>query len=235
VGMLGWDLSRLQGERFKPVLNALYGNPLNFGVTSGEPSAEPPMEIEVKFSGPLSVLEAEDAGCLFTQEIGKRSGIYLWTVPVNGRHLPWYIGQTRRGFAQRMGEHVTGFLSGQYTTWDAAALARGENRRIEGSVVGWWPETLPAFLSNYEQLVPHIVVFLRSLRVYVAPLTGDAHLHNRVEGALGRYLKSHPESELRDFFFPGMRVPAAVPFDKPLRLQVTSVAPVAGLPADIRE
>jgi hypothetical protein len=235
VGMLGWDLSRLQGERFRPVLNALYGNALSFGVTHGEPSAEPPIELTIEFTGPLSVLNHEGAGCLFTEEAGKRSGIYLWTLPVKGRDLPWYIGQTRRGFAQRMGEHIGCFLSGQYTTWDAAALAEGENRRVEGSVIGWWPETLPAFLSNYEQLVPHIVALLRNLRVHVAPLTGDAHLHNRVEGAIGRYLKGHPETELRDFFFPGMRVPAAIPFDRPLRLQVNSTAPVAGLPADIRE
>ena len=235
VVALGWDLTRLKGESFKPVLNALYGNALNLGVTSGKPATGSPIEVAVEFTGPMSILDRDGARCVFTEEVGKQSGIYLWTIQVNGRDLPWYVGQTRRGFAQRTGEHITGFLSGQYTTWDASALARGENRRVEGSVIGWWPESLPSFLGNYEQLVPHIVTLLRSLRVHVAPVTADAHLHNRIEGAIGRYLKGHPEAEVRDFFFPGMRVPAAIPFDKPIRLQVASETPIAGLPAEITE
>ena len=38
---------------------------------------------------------------------------------------------------------------------------------------------------------------------------------------------------MRDFLTPGLRVPVAIPFDKPLRLAISSEAPVAGLPQEL--
>ncbi|HSW00638.1 MAG TPA: hypothetical protein VLI39_10730 [Sedimentisphaerales bacterium] len=58
--------------------------------------------------------------------------------------------------------------------------------------------------------------------------------YDRVEGTIGRYYKTHPIVELRDFFGPDIRLPAAVPYD-PIRLVLSSEMPLAGLPGEIRE
>ncbi|HPW21812.1 MAG TPA: hypothetical protein PLE61_13480 [Vicinamibacterales bacterium] len=59
---------------------------------------------------------------------------------------------------------------------------------------------------------------IRLLRFHVAPLDGDAHLYDRVEGAIGRYYKVHPDPALHDFFTPGLKLPAAIPGDQPADL-----------------
>ena len=129
-----------------------------------------------------------------------------------------------------MGEHLRDFLCGAYSTYDAVALSRGEYRLAQGAVTGAWPRTLPSFLRNYEILMPNIIGQIRLIKIHVAPLAVDAHLYDRVEGAIGRYYKTHSDPELRDFLVPGLRVPAAIPFDKPIRLVLSSEVPVAGLP-----
>lgn len=230
VGMLGWDLRRLQEKRFRPVKNVLYGLRVDYGVQEIEPAAGPAIDVHVHFHGPFSSVDDSGYRCLFTDEIAEGVGVYLWTINVGGKERPWYVGQTRRGFGTRMGEHLAGFLSGEYTTYDAAALSRGEYRFAVVTVGGGWPQTLPSFLRNYERLMPNIIGLIRLINIHVAPLAGDAHLYNRVEGAIGRHYKAHSDPELRDFFLPGLRVPAAVPFDTPIRLVLSTEAPVAGLP-----
>lgn len=235
VGMLNWDLHRLQEERFRSVRNALYGLRLDYGPPILEPAHGPGMDVAVHFHGPLSALDEGTCPCLFADEMAARSGVYLWTINVNGKERPWYVGQTRRGFGQRMGEHLASFLSGQYTIYDPVALSRGEHRRAAGVVEGVWPQTLPSVLRNHETLMPNMTRLIRLIRFHLAPLVGDAHLHDRVEGAIGRYYQAHPDPELRDFFSPGLKLPAAIPGEKTIRLVLSSDVPLAGLPGEIRE
>lgn len=81
--------------------------------------------------------------------------------------------------------------------------------------------------------MPHIIGVIRLIKFHVAPLADDANLYERVEGAIGRHYKAHSDPDLRDFLIPGLRVPAAIPFDKPIRLVLSSDMPVAGLPPDL--
>jgi hypothetical protein len=235
VAMLGWDLAALKERRLTPVLNALYGNALKYGIHSAEASNEPPREMAVRFEGPFSAVSEGSARCLFLDGISKRSGVYLWTIPVGGVELPWYVGQTQRGFGQRMGEHIAGFLSGQYAVHDAEALASGRNKRAEGAVAGLWPEVIPQVLASYAALAQNVAAVVRMLRIHVAPLSEDVYVLNRVEGAIGRFLKNHADARIREFFFPGMRVPAAIPFDRAIRIDISSEGAIEGLPTEISE
>ena len=232
VTVLGWDLKLLQEERFKPVLNALYGNPLDLSVVQSGPASGPVTEVPIHFHGAFSA-QSGNGRCLFVDDIGHRTGIYLWTINIDGKECPWYVGQTRRGFRQRMAEHLRSMLSGEYPPYDPAALARGEHKRAQGGVNGQWPSTLPSFLLNYEALAPNIITYIRQLKFHLAPVDGDAHLHNRIEGGLGRYLKEHADPLIRDFFFPGIRVPAVIPYDNPIRIVLSSDVSINGLPADL--
>ena len=235
VGMLGWDLRRLQEERLQPVRNALYGLPTKYGIQKPATPTGPPVEVQAHFHGPFSAFDEAGCRCLFTDQLAARSGVYLWTISVKGQECLWYVGQTRRSFGQRMGEHLAGFLSGQYQIHDPDGLSRGEQRLADGSINGVWPRTLPYLLQNYESLLPKITGLIRLIKFHLCPLVGDAHLHDRVEGAIGRYYKAHPDPALRDFITPGLKLPAAVPYDNPMRLILSSETPLAGLPAEICE
>ena len=122
VRMLGWDPLRLLENRFQPVVNALYGLSLDYSIQGTKPPAEPAIDVDVHFHGPFAAVDDGERPCLFTDEIAVRVGVYLWTIDVGGKERPWYVGQTRRGFGERMGEHLTEFLCGGYPIYDAAAL-----------------------------------------------------------------------------------------------------------------
>jgi hypothetical protein len=233
---LGWDLHGLQDKLYQPVRNAMYGLPLDYGGPDVPPHPGPELDIDVDFQGPFSALDKSGCRCLFSDPIAAKSGVYLWTTEVDGVARPWYVGQTRRGFGQRMAEHVANMLSGRYVQHDPEALSRGDSTRLcDGSVSPNWPLTLPAFLGNAEELTPQILAVIRLVRFHVAPLEGDQHLYDRAEGAIGRYYKAHPVPELRSFISPGLRLPAAIPGDQRLRLVLSSEAPIAGLPVEILE
>jgi len=154
---------------------------------------------------------------------------------VAGTERAWYVGQTRRSFGRRTAEHVADYLSGKYPVNDVDDLLQGKHNMAAGTPDGWWPENLPAFLANHERLMPKIVQLIRRIHIHVAPLVGDAHLHDRVEGAIGRCYKLHSDPALKSFFMPGIKVPTAIPGDKPLRLLLSSETPIAGLPSELRE
>jgi hypothetical protein len=234
VTALGWDLRRLHRDEYlRPALNALYGMPPSVGVHNPQPLPGPPTDVNVHFHGPYAAQDGLGCRCLFTEEIAKRSGVYMWTTNIEGQERPWYVGQTRRSFGQRTAEHLASLLSGEYAAYDAVALSRGELRLADGAVLGLWPQRLPSFLANYETLMPNVIRQIRLVRFFFAPLEGDAHLYDRIEGAIGRYYMIHPDPVLRDFFGPGIKVPAAIPGDKPIRLVLSSESPVGGLPSEI--
>jgi hypothetical protein len=234
VSTLGWSPEALVQERFRPVLNAMYGNALDYGISAPSAPKGPAVDVPVHFHGPFSARsDHPKRPCLFSADTGARSGVYLWTVTVNGAEWPWYVGQTRRGLVQRTAEHLRAYMSGEYPLVDAAALTRGECRRVPGAPSGVWPHNMPDFLQNYEQLAPQISSLLAVIGFFYAPLPDDPHLLNRVEGAIGRHFKSHSHPGLRRFFYPGIRVPAAVPYDRPIRLQLSSDAALEGMPPEL--
>jgi hypothetical protein len=187
------------------------------------------------FSGPFSAVDDGAGRCLFTDTIAAQSGVYLWSVEVNGVDRPCNVGQTRYSFGQRIGGQLVKFLSGQYPIYDPVLLMRGEQRLVDGAINGAWPQTLPAIIRNHERLMPSIRGLVGLIRFHLAILDGDKHLHDRVEAAIGRFYTKHQDPVLRDFFFSGLRLPARIPSYNPMRLMLSSDVPLAGLPSEISE
>ncbi len=235
VQALGWDLRRFNEDGYRPVRNALYGMAPDRGREAVPPDSRPEMQWDVAFKGPFSAYDDMEYPCLFVDPIASKAGVYIWTVNVDGAELPWYVGQTRRGFGQRMAEHIAAFLSGQYPPQDAAKMAQGINERASGAADGEWPQNLPVFLRNSERLIPNVIAQIRLFRFHFAPISGDGHLHDRVEGAIGRYLKAHTVPAINNFFAPGLKVPSAIPGDQRLRLKLSTDVPIMGLPLEILE
>jgi hypothetical protein len=186
---LNSDIKRLQQERFRAVRNALYGNVLGLGKRDDIVDARPRRDVSVHFSGPFSAEGVQGCPCLFSDPLSAKTGVYLWTVNVGAEERVWYVGQTRRGFGQRMSEHLACYLSGAYTTYDAEALSQGEYRAARTVGDQMWPQTLPSFLRDFEQLTPNLIALVRRMRFHLAPLEGNGDLHNRVEGMIGRFFR----------------------------------------------
>jgi hypothetical protein len=235
VESLGWDIVRLQRNEYLAVRNILYGNRPDYGFIAPAGRAAPPKDVSLHFEGPFAAFEGHDCRCLFTDPVGRTSGIYLWTINVAGEERVWYVGQTRRGFAQRTGEHLASYLSGEYATYDCDALAEGELKFARASNGKVWPETLPGFLADYENCARNVFALIKVVRFHCAQLSGDGHLHNKIEGMLARHYRRHENRALREFLMPGFPVPAALPHDIPVRLLLTSAASIAGLPTAIVE
>ena len=166
VGKLKWDLGRLQERRYQPVRNAMYGLRVNYDCEDVPVSREPEARVDLSFQGPFAAVDDGGCPCLFTEPIADRNGIYVWTIEVDGAARPWYVGQTRRPFRQRMGEHLTKMLAGEYPPHDPEALRRGDSGRLcKGAGALSWPLTIPVLLRNWEALAPEIMAVIRLLRV----------------------------------------------------------------------
>jgi hypothetical protein len=68
--------------------------------------------ITISFTGPYSWGREADADSIFDSPAGKLSGVYLWTNGSPVRELVYYVGETGRGFAVRMKDHLGHELSG---------------------------------------------------------------------------------------------------------------------------
>lgn len=227
---LGWDLERLSD--LPQVLASLYSyaQPPAGMIPEQEPSGD----LALHFAGPFTLTEQPGHRCLFADELAARRGIYIWTLPLEGKELPWYVGQTV-SFGRRTAQHMREHLAGAYETFDADALEVG---RIE---VLWppkqatkrWPTSLPQFLKQFETLGPHIMRMFDLLRIHVAPVDGRKPLLDRLEGALGRHLKRGPHGAGGLPVLAGIRLPSAIAGEARARVTITSDGQIEGLPGEI--
>lgn len=229
---LGWDVGTLAQGQYKSVRNAVYGLALGYGAENVPPRGEA-VVLDVLFEGPFALLDDLDIPCLFAEPVANRAGVYLWTVRSGDGFRPWYVGQTQRSFAQRTAEHVRAYLSGQYEAYEVASIADGSFHRIPGPPAGQSPSTLPAFVRALPERLPQLLELLRETRIFVAPLAVDDHLLDRVEGALGRHYKQ--TKDLSNYLEPGLKLPDAIPGDRPLSLRLAASHPILGLPTELRE
>jgi hypothetical protein len=56
--------------------------------------------IKVNWFGPYSFVESEDEN-VFTCLMSGKKGVYLFTIPFEGKYLVYYVGETGSSFANR--------------------------------------------------------------------------------------------------------------------------------------
>lgn len=177
--------------------------------------------------GTVSDLERADvAGCC---------GVYLWAVEHDGGFLVYAAGETRRPFRVRFREHTREYRAGRYTVFDAAAMRRGERRKVWP---GFWYSKLrrPNLERDYsersEQIAAALEKLLSGYRVFVAPLAPERRLLKRVEAAIMAvlYAADGPASVLPDR---GMALAPRWPSEPVIRVKSVFPALIHGLPEEI--
>lgn len=232
---LGWDVERLCQPDMKPIRNALYGMSVTYRVDEEalQPIG-PPKESSLHFHGPFSVFRTDDLRCLFDDAVGRRRGVYLWTIESGGSTYVWYVGQTKRSFAERTAEHIAGYLSGKYVPVNVTALVEGRHAMPDGcGEIGAWPDNLPEVLERLPVVVPHTLEFLRHVRLFVAPVDVKGSDLDRLEGAIARWCRQHNDSRVRGMILPRQKVPGKVPGDRAFRIAVSADSPIAGLDGEV--
>ena len=246
---LGWDLDELARRENRSVIMVLSGLPKKYGEEAelGDAAVLPELPLKLKFEGPFSLVRDGIVPCLFDDPIGNVSGVYLWTLPVGERRLPWYVGQTARSFVVRHGEHVKSYLSGEYPILDVDSLTeppapqdawktgRDSRPRDTGGAPAdlFWPKTIPDFLANHAKHAEAACRLLRIARIHVAQVDTKVASLNRIEGALGRHFKRHNDEAIRRLFGVGIKLPSLFAGAPRLRIDIDGGGEISGLGREV--
>ncbi|MBM3252738.1 MAG: hypothetical protein FJZ16_00605 [Candidatus Omnitrophica bacterium] len=139
-------------------------------------------EIIIRFQGPFTLLKGNDLPCILESPLKK--GIYFWAVPVEDKDLIYYVGITTRAFSKRMIEHLKGYLSGEYGIYEPVELQKGKRLPLP---LG----DIEDFIKRHNELYPKLLDSLKLFRVYIAPVSCEKRLLERIESAIAGYLKGH--------------------------------------------
>jgi hypothetical protein len=180
--------------------------------------------------GPYSWPGTRDAPSVFDMEVGRRAGIYLWTVPLEQGHLIYYVGETGRSFSARLHEHYTEHVASMYHVYSPAEFARGEK-------VALWPgrfdatqrKSVKECIQNHARLCDQIREMTFILRFFLAPLCCDKRTQQRIEAAIAQALYAAP-GIVGSFQDRGIRYCSRTKDEQPIPCVTSSPLPLLGLP-----
>ena len=142
----------------------------------------------------------------------EESGIYIWTIPWEGRFLANYVGETGTSFAKRLLGHRRSYYTGEYRVYDLSEFLKSNRKIIWGGL--WWFRKTISDEKLLEQITAHmekskgkydkeIEELLDAFQVFLIPLTysnglgpleeNNRRIRRRIEGALVRRLASNPD------------------------------------------
>ncbi len=197
-----------------------------------------PVVVELRWQGPFAwpgMAGSRRVTGLESAEVAGSCGVYVWTVEHEGGFLVYAAGETRRPFRVRFREHTREYRSGRYTVFNAAAMKRGERKKVWP---GFWysKQRRQALEQEYSQRSSEIAraldELLSSYRVLVAPLPPERRLLQRVEGAImaALYAAIGPAAVLPDR---GMALAPRWPSEAPIRVRSISPVLIHGLPDEL--
>jgi len=189
-------------------------------------------KIVLDFKGPFR-WHGSPEKVLFTQEIAKLSGIYLWTVEQPQGHLVYYVGETGTSFKNRFENHLKSYLSGEYGIPNVEDFLKGNSRNWVWPA-RWRPpkNRWPAeFIRRISEIMPKLVEFLAVLKIFVAPLQVETYTRQRIESRLAWYLngKSGDHDE-NSFIDADLRNWKDIPGGEKILVEINTPYPIQGIP-----
>ncbi len=144
--------------------------------------------LSVKWYGPYSFVGRETEN-VFTCSMGERKGVYLFTIPFEGKYLVYYVGETGASFVNRLLQHVQSYLNGFYRVFEPEEFVKGRKVLLWG---GMWktdrrePQLICDFIDRQAVLGPKILMFLKQFRIFLAPIDEEKRIIERVEAEIAR-------------------------------------------------
>ena len=186
--------------------------------------------LSVKWVGPYSFVGSEDEN-VFTCSMGKKKGVYLFTIPFEGKYLVYYVGETGVSFANRLLQHVQSYLNGFYRVFDPEEFVGGRKVLVWG---GMWktdrrePKLICDFIDRQAELAPKILLFLKQFRIFLAPIGEDKRIIERVEAEIARSLNQQ-EGLIGAFQDKDIRFRPTRPNEQQFRVVMTFPKSIMGL------
>lgn len=184
--------------------------------------------ITARWHGPYTWYGAQ-AESIFQVSASQLLGVYVWTAPVNGQHLGFYVGETGRSFAIRHRVHAKEYHTGEYRIYDPESFARGQLLLVrDGRFFSKRRWHIPEKAPRSPDLDRLAYQFLDKMRIFVMPMEGSTRIRKRVEGAIAMRLGAQP---LFAGAFNDLKVRWAVRHsnEDPLLLRWSLPEPVEGL------
>ena len=187
--------------------------------------------IEITFEGPFYWVSEPGKTSILESVSCRKSGVYCWSVNYQEKELVYYVGQTGRGFSNRLAEHFYQHASGGYHLYEPSAFLRGEKIQV-------WPgrydinhrTTISDFLDHFEELAPVIKQLAGIYRFWVAPMDGDKRLRERFEAAMSIHLFNQP-GIVGAFQDLGIRYRPRWESEAPLKAKIINYDQIHGLPS----
>lgn len=195
---------------------------------------EQPTELSLRWHGPFS-WSGRTCPSMYDCDLAVSQGIYLWTVPIFGQSLIYYVGQTGTGFARRQYEHLCAYGTGSYNILDPYALIRGEKRELYFGFNYRGPYWLNGreFVERAGLLLPAIAALMDVIQFWFCPIETDRKTRERIEGAIIQLLDDNKEPCIH-FQDVGMhRVLRDPEKEPPIRIEFEDVSMFRGLPQQI--
>jgi len=192
-----------------------------------------PKDLEVHFSGPFSWPGTQSAPPISQAEMGRRCGVYLWTVRLDEGELIYYIGETGRSFREGMCEHFREHMSGGYHLYEPDAFRQGRKNLLWPGRFGPTGErSLGRLLNRFPDLAPVMAALAEIYRFYVAPMNHDRRLRERIEAALATCLYGQP-GMIGEFQDRGINYRPRWEAEEPLLAELRCCEPLLGLPESL--
>jgi len=131
--------------------------------------------------GPKRLWSKDAAECILQTTEARSPGVYFWAVEIDGEYWVNYVGMTRYDIAARQVEHLEGFLSGHYLTYDPKAL-RGGHKDLLHDPGG--ASRIERFLTGYQNIAGQLLDLFEMLSVFYMPLDRPTEDLKQVESAL---------------------------------------------------
>ncbi len=185
-------------------------------------------QLSATWTGPFSWPAFEAMNGL--PSIPKHPGIYLLTAEYKDGYLIYCAGITRRIIPARFREHTRKYRSGDYTVLDIDSMRAGIRDEIWHGW-GWTPEKRSEFARRKEQILRSVDSQLAGFRIFVANITVDPRILERLEASIMQllYLQELPLSHIPDR---GMRLAPRRQSESTILVKNISPAILYGLPPE---
>lgn len=184
--------------------------------------------MEVRWSGPYSLVGINGHPIIYDVPEAATGGIYLWALPIDGRHLIHYVGIARDNVAARQAEHMRHYLSGNYSIYEPKQFSQAQRSAIYQPKDG-----LACFLAGHRELCDSLFEQVNQLHVFFAPIAGaDREMLERIESSVIEVLR---QAGGRAFaFLDNMRLSRCVPTEQRMTITVYGHEKFEGMPKELR-
>jgi hypothetical protein len=189
------------------------------------------METELQWKGPYCFWPTQICKSVFRSEYAKSPGLYLWTVKIGEAFLTNYVGISGKSIRDRLVEHVSKFLGGDYNVYDPSVFSQGKKKSIflpVSSSKDFPKEYKVDFLERLPDLASKVFDMLESIRLFVGPLRVEKRLLERIESAIIKDIRKAEDKTVAEFI-DNKRVSPRRPSEKEIVVLTKSHLPLLGL------